>query len=266
MAKLFNRAKMTTATTGTGTVTLGSAASGFQTFAAAGVSNGDVVQYVIEEGANFEIGTGTYSTTGTSLTRTVTESSNSDNAISLSGDATVSITAVADDYNRLQNGGSTKVEATSTGASITGNLAITGTIPAGKLTGALPAIDGSALTGIEGVPSGVIVMWSGAVSAIPTGWVICDGTNSTPDLTDRFVIHADADSGGTHDVGDTGGANTVTLATGNLPSHTHSFSANATTGAGGGHTPAGNISNAGNHTHSADGNLAAASAGRTAIQ
>ena len=261
MAKLFNRAKMTTSTTGTGTITLASAASGFQSFADAGVSNGDVVQYVIEEGANFEIGTGTYSSTGTSLTRTVTESSNSDAAILLSGDATVSITAVADDYNRLQNGGSTKVEATSTGASITGNLAITGTIPAGKLTGALPAIDGSALTGIVSIPAGVIVMWSGAVSAIPSGWVICDGTNSTPDLTDRFVVHADADTAGTRNVGDTGGANTVTLATGNLPSHTHSFSANATTGAGGGHTPAGSISNAGNHTHSADGNLAAASAG-----
>lgn len=261
MAKLFNRAKMTTATTGTGTVTLGSASSGFQTFAAAGVSDGDVVQYVIEEGVNFEIGTGTYSTSGTSLTRTVTESSNSDTAISLSGDATVSITAVADDYNRLQNGGSTKVEATSTGASITGNLAITGTIPAGKLTGSLPAIDGSALTGIVSIPAGVIVMWSGAVSAIPSGWVICDGLNSTPDLTDRFVVHADADASGTRNVGDTGGANTVTLATGNLPSHTHSFAANATTGAGGGHTPAGNISNVADHTHTADGNLAAASAG-----
>lgn len=261
MAKLFNRAKMTTATTGTGTVTLGSAASGFQTFAAAGVSNGDVVQYVIEEGANFEIGTGTYSTSGTSLTRTVTESSNSDAAISLSGNATVSITAVADDYNRLQNGGSTKVEATSTGASITGNLAITGTIPAGKLTGSLPAIDGSALTGIVSIPAGVIVMWSGAVSAIPSGWVICDGTNSTPDLTDRFVVHADADASGTRNVGDTGGANTVTLATGNLPSHTHSFAANATTGASGGHTPAGSISNVADHSHTADGNLAAASAG-----
>ena len=48
MAKLFNRAKMTTASTGTGTVTLGSAATGFQTFAKAGVSNSDVIQYVID--------------------------------------------------------------------------------------------------------------------------------------------------------------------------------------------------------------------------
>ena len=69
------------------------------------------------------------------------------------------------------------------------------------------------------LPSGVIVMWSGAISAIPTGWVICDGNNGTPNLTDRFVIHADADSGGTNDVGDTGGSNTIAEA--QLPSHTH---------------------------------------------
>ena len=70
-------------------------------------------------------------------------------------------------------------------------------------------------------PSGIIVMWSGAVSAIPSGWVICDGTNSTPDLTDRFVIHADSDSGGTNDVGDTGGSKTISIA--NLPAHKHTF-------------------------------------------
>lgn len=128
MAKFFNRAKMTTTTTGSGTVTLGSASNGFQTFADAGVSDGDVVQYVIEDGANFEIGTGTYSSSGTSLTRSPSESSNSDNAISLSGTATVSITAVADDFNRLQHNGSNKVTVSSTGASVTGNLSVSGTV------------------------------------------------------------------------------------------------------------------------------------------
>ena len=71
------------------------------------------------------------------------------------------------------------------------------------------------------VPSGGIIMWSGAVSAIPTGWVLCDGTNSTPNLIDRFIVGSGTDSGGTHDVGDTGGTNSLTLTEAQLPSHTH---------------------------------------------
>jgi len=82
----------------------------------------------------------------------------------------------------------------------------------------------SALT--TSIPSGVIVMWSGAISAIPSGWVICDGTNSTPDLSSRFVIHADADSGGTYNVGDTGGSADATLV-----SHTHTIGETAIDGA-----------------------------------
>jgi len=74
------------------------------------------------------------------------------------------------------------------------------------------------------VPSGVIVMWSGSVATIPSGWYICDGTNGTPNLTGRFVVHADADSGGTYNPGDTGGADSVTLTTSQIPSHTHTFS------------------------------------------
>ena len=144
MAKLFNRAKMTTSTTGSGTVTLGDASVGYQSFADAGVSDGDVVQYVIEEGGNFEIGTGTYSSTGTSLTRSPTESSNSNAAISLGGAATVSITAVADDLNRLQHEGSTKVEPSATGATVTGNLAVTGTVDGRDV-----AADGAKLDNIE---------------------------------------------------------------------------------------------------------------------
>jgi len=97
MVKLVNRAKMTTSTTGTGVITLGSADTGFQTFAAAGVVDGDLVRYVIEDGSAFEIGTGSYTASGTTLSRTVSESSNSDAALNLTGSAKVFISATAED-------------------------------------------------------------------------------------------------------------------------------------------------------------------------
>jgi hypothetical protein len=101
MTKLVNRAKMTTATTGTGTITLGSAVDGFQTFADAGVANTNIVRYVLEDGSNWEIGLGTYSSTGPTLTRGSIESNNADAAINLSGNAVVFLTAAAADLQEL---------------------------------------------------------------------------------------------------------------------------------------------------------------------
>jgi hypothetical protein len=106
MVTLVNRAKMGTSTTGTGTITLGSAESGYQSFASAGVTDGTTVRYTIEDSTAFEIGTGVYTASGTTLTRVVTESSNSNNAINLSGNAKVFVTATADDIiDRLIDGG-----------------------------------------------------------------------------------------------------------------------------------------------------------------
>ena len=58
----------------------------------------------------------------------------------------------------------------------------------------------------NGVPSGSILMWSGTIATIPTGWYLCDGTNGTPNLTNRFIIGADADDGGVAKTSVTGSA------------------------------------------------------------
>jgi hypothetical protein len=97
MVKLVNRARMTTVSIGTGTLTLGVAVDGFQSFVAAGVLDGDMVRYVIEEGSAWEIGTGTYASSGLTLTRNVSESSAGGNLISLTGSAIVSLVLTAAD-------------------------------------------------------------------------------------------------------------------------------------------------------------------------
>lgn len=133
--------------------------------------------------------------------------------------------------------------------------------------------------GIIGVPSGVIAMWSGSIASIPTGWALCDGTNSTPDLRDRFIVGA----GSTYAVADTGGAANVTLTESEIPSHTHTVS--GTTDTTGAHThnysgtssgtrrdgdplastaiPSGTVatSSAGDHSHTVTGTAAATGGG-----
>ena len=69
----------------------------------------------------------------------------------------------------------------------------------------------------QGVPSGVIMMWSGAENAIPSGWYLCNGSNSTPDLRNKFIVGA----GAGYSVGNTGGSNTVTLSTSQIAAHSH---------------------------------------------
>ena len=83
-----------------------------------------------------------------------------------------------------------------------------------------------------GFPAGGIIIWSGAVNNIPSGWALCDGTNGTPDLRSRFVLGA----GGSYSVGATGGEATHKLTISEMPSHTHSYTYWAGNGGGNGHT------------------------------
>lgn len=71
------------------------------------------------------------------------------------------------------------------------------------------------------IPTGLISMWSGLISAIPNGWALCDGNNGTPNLKDRFIMGATTDL----DIGETGGENSVKLTINEMPSHNHSGSA-----------------------------------------
>jgi hypothetical protein len=101
MSKLANRVKVTTSTIGSGSpITLGNPEDGFFDFTEAGISDGDTVRYVIEDGNNFEIGTGVFTASGTTLTRNPEETLvsgtadiTSPSAITLSGASTVFVTA-----------------------------------------------------------------------------------------------------------------------------------------------------------------------------
>ena len=90
-----DRVKETTTTTGTGTVTLAGASAGFQSFAAIG--DGNTTYYAITSGNDYEVGLGTYTASGTTLSRdTVLESSNSGSKITLSGTSDVFCTYPAE--------------------------------------------------------------------------------------------------------------------------------------------------------------------------
>jgi len=167
MAKLYNLARMTTATTGTGTITLGSAVSSYVTFALAGVQNGDTVTYAIVDGSNREVGRGVYTSVGTTLTRaTILESTNANAAINLSGSAEVFITAAAEDITS-----SVQI----TGGSITGitDLVVAdGGTGVSSLTAYAVLAGGTTSTGavqtVSGLGTSGQVLTSNGAGALPT--------------------------------------------------------------------------------------------------
>jgi microcystin-dependent protein len=99
------------------------------------------------------------------------------------------------------------------------------------------------------IPVGLITLWSGSIASIPSGWALCNGSSGTPDLRDRFVVGA----GSAYAVAATGGFNTITLDTTQIPSHTHTGTTAATdlshTHTGSGTTGGNNV----DHSHTGSG-------------
>jgi hypothetical protein len=97
-----------------------------------------------------------------------------------------------------------------------GTLAVTGGLTLDGSAGTSGQVIVSAGSGTptwgSGFPSGGIIIWSGSSASIPSGWLLCDGTNSTPDLRNRFVVGATS----TYAVGATGGSADAIVV-----SHTH---------------------------------------------
>jgi len=106
------------------------------------------------------------------------------------------------EFNNIASASTTKIDKVP--AAGTGNVA--------KFT-ATGAIEDTGSPASALIPSGGIIMWSGLIASIPTGWALCDGNNGTPDLRNRFIVGA----GDTYDRNDTGGSTTTSTD----GSHTH---------------------------------------------
>ncbi len=78
--------------------------------------------------------------------------------------------------------------------------------------------------GDSGAESGLIIKWSGTLAAIPSGWLLCDGNNGTPDMRSRFSRQV---PNATSDAGTVGGADTHVLVTGEIAAHGHPVSGDA---------------------------------------
>ena len=129
---------------------------------------------------------------------------------------------------------------------ISGNLTVSGTTAlSGALTGTTGVFSGTVALGgtptaptaavgtnttqiattafvlANGVPSGAIMMWSGSIATIPSGWLLCNGSSGTPDLRDRFIVGA----GTTYAVAATGGSADAVVV-----SHTHTAATTSLTG------------------------------------
>lgn len=147
-----DRVKETTTTTGTGTVTLLGASTGYQSFSAIGDGNSTYYTIADQTGNNWEVGIGTYTSSGTTLSRTtVLSSSNSGSLVNFGAGTKDVFVAYPAEMAAFANGGGAVVE---TNTTITGNYTMT--------------------TGTNGFSIGPITVASGASFTVPSGqrWVV----------------------------------------------------------------------------------------------
>lgn len=155
-------------------------------------------------------------------------------------------TEIDNEYNAISSAIASKADVNS--PSLTGSPTAP-TATAGSNTTQIATTAFATAAAAAAFPSGGIIMWSGLISAIPSGWYFCNGSNSTPDLRDRFIIGASADSGGvaktniTASYTQTGGTKdaivvshthtATSTSTVTDPGHTHTSSSNGAPNGGG---------------------------------
>ena len=133
-------------------------------------------------------------------------------------------------YNPSTNLLTTTVTTAQVAQNLTGtpSISVNAITASGSVTANSFIGDGSNLTNIQAgqvvgnsiFVQGMIIMWNSTVASIPTGFVLCDGSNGTPDLRGRFVVGHHPNNND-YEINDTGGSESVTLTIAQMPSHKH---------------------------------------------
>jgi hypothetical protein len=188
-----DRVQETTNTTGTGAYTLGGAVPGFQTFASE-VSNADTVYYSVTDNVNFEVGLGTYASSGGTITRTtVFTSSNSNNAVNWGvGTKNIFLTYPAD---------KAVIEDASNNVTIGNNLVVGGTVDGVDISARDAVLTSTTTTANAALPKA-----GGAMTGAITTNSTFDGRDVATDGTKLDGIEASADVTDTTNVTSAGAA------------------------------------------------------------
>jgi hypothetical protein len=188
-----DRVQETTNTTGTGAYTLGGAVAGFQTFASE-VSNADTVYYSVTDNVNFEVGLGTYASSGGTITRTtVFTSSNSNNAVNWGvGTKNIFLTYPAD---------KAVIEDASNNVTIGNNLVVGGTVDGVDIASRNAVLTSTTTTANAALPKA-----GGAMTGAITTNSTFDGRDVATDGTKLDGIEASADVTDTTNVTSAGAA------------------------------------------------------------